>query len=258
MERGSREKTLRKLLGKTMTVVVDRPIGCVHKGIIYPVNYGYIPGMLAADGEEQDVYLLGVDTPVDSYTGRIIALIHRSDDVEDKLVMAPEGVRFFCHEIEMQVQFQEQYFHSKVESLWEKSCGAIVYRQGTEGIEYLCLLQNASWGYSAPKGHMEPGETEAETACREIWEETGLQVQLLPGFREKQEYAPFPGKKKELVLFLAEGKGELRLQPEEIVSADWLPLEKAKEVLHPDYTPVLEKAEVFIKEQYVRREDFAE
>lgn len=258
MDRGNRDKALRKYLGKTMTMAVDRPIGHIHKGIVYPVNYGHIPGMLAADGEAQDVYLLGVDAPVDSYTGPIIALIHRSDDVEDKLVMAPEGMRFFRHEIEAQVHFQEQYFHSKVESLWEKSCGAIVYRQGTEGIEYLCLLQNASWGYSAPKGHMEPGETEEQTACREIREETGLQVQLLPGFREKQEYAPFPGKWKELILFLAEGKGELTLQPEEIISADWLPLHKAQETLHPDYTPVLEKAEAFIREQYKRREDYVE
>lgn len=250
MERGNRDKALRKCLGKVMNMVVDRPIGHVHKGIVYPVNYGYIPNMLAADGEEQDVYLLGVDTPVDSYTGRIIGIIHRFDDGEDKLVMAPEGVRFFRHEIEEQVRFQEQYFHSKVESLWEKSCGAIVYQQGEAGIEYLCLLQHASWGYSAPKGHMEPGETEEQTACREVQEEAGLQVQLLPGFRAQMEYSPVPGKKKELILFLAENTGKLTLQPEEIVSADWLTLDKALETLHPDYAPVLKKAEAFIKEQY--------
>lgn len=250
MERINNRKDLRKYLGQTMTMVVDRPIGHVHKGIRYPVNYGYIPGMLACDGEPQDVYLLGVGIPMGSFTGRIVGIVHRLDDEEDKLVMAPEGARFFRHEIEEQVRFQEQYFHSKVESLWEKSCGAIVYRRGAEGIEYLCLLQHASWGYSAPKGHMEPGETEEQTACREVQEEAGLQVQLLPGFRAQMEYSPVPGKKKELILFLAESTGKLTLQPEEIVSADWLTLDKALETLHPDYAPVLKKAEAFIKEQY--------
>lgn len=253
MEKASREKdrgALRKYLGKTMTMVVDRPMGYVHEGIVYPVNYGYIPGSMAADGEEQDAYLLGVEAPVEAFTGQIIAIIHRQDDVEDKLVMAPEGVRFFHHEIENQVHFQEQYFRSKVEALWEKSCGAIVYRRGAEGIEYLCLLQRASWGYSAPKGHMEGQETEEETARREVLEEAGLQVQLLPGFRERMVYAPFPGKKKELILFLAQGEGELALQQEEILSAQWLSLDQALEVLHPDYAAVMRKAEALLSDLF--------
>lgn len=261
MGQADREKNrsdLSKYLGQTMTMVVDRPIGYVHKGIRYPVNYGYIPGTLACDGEPQDVYLLGVGIPMGSFTGRIVGIVHRLDDEEDKLVMAPEGARFFRHEIERQVQFQERYFHTKVESVWEKSCGAIVYRRGAGGIEYLCLLQLASWGYSVPKGHMEGWETEEETACREVLEESGLKVKLLPGFRERMEYSFIPGKYKELVLFLAEGEGSLSLQREEIRSGQWLPLEKVLELLHPDYAPIMQKAEAFLKELLIGKEGFVE
>lgn len=236
-------------LGKTMTMVVDRPIGHVHKGIVYPVNYGYIPGLVGGDGEEQDVYLLGVGVPVGEFTGRIIGIVRRLDDVEDKLVMAPEGARIFQHEIRRQVHFQEQYFQYKVEALWEKSCGAIVARQGEKGIEYLCLLQKFSGAYSVPKGHMEGTETEEETACREVLEESGLKAKLLPGYREEMEYSFIPGRYKLLVLFLAEGEGELALQPEEILSGQWASLEEAQGLLHPDYAPVLERAENFLKQE---------
>lgn len=97
-----------------MKVKVDRPLGSFHpehKDLYYPVNYGYVEGVLAPDGEEQDVYILGVDIPVNEFTGRIIAVIHRYDDAEEKWVAAPEGKTFSMEEIKAQVAFQEQYFH---------------------------------------------------------------------------------------------------------------------------------------------------
>ncbi len=100
-----------------MTMTVDRPLGSHHPrypDIIYPVNYGYIPNKIAADGEEQDVYLLGIDYPVETYTGVIIAILKRADDVEDKLVMAPAGVQFSDEEILEQTHFQERYFQTTV------------------------------------------------------------------------------------------------------------------------------------------------
>ena len=105
------------MIGKTVTVTVDRPLGTFHPkhpDIFYPVNYGYIEGIFAGDGEEQDAYILGVEAPVEKFTGRIIAIIHRRDDVEDKWVVAPEGMVFSAEEIEKQVQFQEQYFNIEI------------------------------------------------------------------------------------------------------------------------------------------------
>lgn len=105
------------MIGSTVRVVIDRPLGTCHpkhKDIWYPVNYGYIPGIMAPDGEEQDAYILGVNDPVSEFTGRVIAVIHRFDDVEEKWVVAPEGMTFTREEIMEQVAFQEQYFQTEV------------------------------------------------------------------------------------------------------------------------------------------------
>ena len=102
------------MVGKTVKVIIDRPLGSPHpkyKDIIYPINYGYIEGILALDGEEQDAYVLGVNTPISEFTGKVIAVIHRFDDVEEKWVVASEGVDFSDEEILKLVFFQEQYFH---------------------------------------------------------------------------------------------------------------------------------------------------
>ena len=105
------------MIGKIVTVTVDRPLGSFHPkhpDIYYPVNYGYIEGVFAPDGEEQDAYILGVDVPVAAFTGKIIAIIHRNDDVEDKWVVAPEDMNFSKNEIERLTHFQEQYFRIQI------------------------------------------------------------------------------------------------------------------------------------------------
>ena len=108
------------ILGQTVTVLMDRPMGTYHpkhKDIYYPVNYGYIPGIFAGDGEEQDVYVLGVDEPLQEFTGVVIAIIHRLDDVEEKWVVAPGGVTLSKEEIADAIRFQEQYYDTEMEVL---------------------------------------------------------------------------------------------------------------------------------------------
>lgn len=105
------------MIGREVKVTVDRPMGSVHpkhKDMRYPINYGYVDGIIAPDGEEQDAYILGVDEPVKEFTGRVIAVIHRNDDVEEKWVVAPEGMNFSAEEIMELVSFQEQYFKSEI------------------------------------------------------------------------------------------------------------------------------------------------
>ena len=108
-------------LGKEVTIEIDRPIGYVHhkgeKTLVYPINYGYIPGVLGGDGEELDVFLVGVEEPVKKYTGRIIGIVYRADDVEDKLVMSPIGKNFSAEEIARTVYFQEKYYQSSIYSI---------------------------------------------------------------------------------------------------------------------------------------------
>lgn len=113
-----RNNLIHSLLGTKQMITIDRPVGHIHhtKGITlhYPINYGYIPDLIGGDGEEQDVYILGVAEPLERFEGRIIAAIRRADDNEDKLVAAPEGMRFTRQEIEAAVRFSEQYFDSTV------------------------------------------------------------------------------------------------------------------------------------------------
>lgn len=115
--------TLRKALvysyfGKVVNLVIDRPIGSAHpkyEDFVYPLNYGFIPDVYGGDGEELDVYLMGLDVPVKEYKAKIVAIVHRYNDVEDKLVAAPEDMYYTKSEIEDAVRFQEQYFESEVE-----------------------------------------------------------------------------------------------------------------------------------------------
>lgn len=105
------------MIGKIVEVIVDRPMGSVHpkfKELRYPINYGYVKGILGGDGEEQDVYILGVDRPLSVFIGRVIAIVHRLNDTEDKWVVAPDGASFTKDEIALLVDFQEKYFESEI------------------------------------------------------------------------------------------------------------------------------------------------
>ena len=116
-----RKALVKSYLGKTVYIEIDRPVGFIHKkekySLIYPMNYGFIPNVLGGDGEELDVYLLGVDKPVCNYNAKIIAIVHRENDVEDKLIAAPVGMEFSETEIENAINFQEQYYKTHLETI---------------------------------------------------------------------------------------------------------------------------------------------
>ena len=116
-ERIRKQLRVDSVVGNIVTVTVDRPLGSYHPehtDMYYPINYGYVEGVMAPDGEEQDAYILGVDEAVEKFTGKIIAVVHRNDDVEEKWIVAPEGMTFTKEEIREQIHFQEQYFDSKI------------------------------------------------------------------------------------------------------------------------------------------------
>lgn len=133
---------------------------------------------------------------------------------------------------------------------YEKSCGAVVTRIKDQKREFLIIHQvQGHWCF--PKGHMEGDETEAETARREIREETGLIVSLDTGFRTSTHYSPSPGIMKEVVYFLAipEG-GKEKVQKEELQEEKWVSLEEAYGVLTFDNdADILRQAEAYLEKK---------
>ncbi len=103
-------------LGKILEAKIDRPFGSKHPkhGFIYPLNYGYIPNTISGDGEELDCYILGVFEPIESFTGKCIAIIHRTDDDDDKLILAPEETDYTDDAINALTEFQERFFKHEI------------------------------------------------------------------------------------------------------------------------------------------------
>ena len=230
----NRDHIIQELLGKTVHVIVDRPIGYRHGDILYPVNYGYIPEILAGDGEEQDAYILGVSEPLAAFDGRVVGAIRRKNDVEDKLIVAPEGTVFHQGQIAEAVHFQEQYFDYTVDSLFRKSCGVLPYRETGHGREYLIVHEHYSQCWSLPKGHMEPGETEVQTAQRELLEETGLTAVIDESISAAIEYSVFRISRKQVVFFPGRVSGTPRTRDGEIEGFQWITVEDLKNYLFPD------------------------
>lgn len=225
---------LTESIGKIVHIVVDRPIGYVHKDILYPINYGYIPGAIGGDGEEQDAYILGINEPISEFDGQVIAVIQRNNDCEDKLVVAPVGSAYHQGQIAEATYFQEQYFDIRIVSAFEKSCGVLPYRILNGQKEFLLVFESYSKCWSLPKGHMEAGETETQTALRELWEETGLTAKLDTSRTAAIAYPISGFARKEVVFYLGEVTGAPKVREGEIDSFKWVTAEELKDYLFPD------------------------
>lgn len=102
----------KQYIGRRVKVKIDRKLGTNHPkwGFIYLTNYGYIPGTLSGDGEELDAYILGVYEPIDDFEGKCIAVVHRTNDNDDKLIIVPEGKGFSDEQIDALIDYQERFF----------------------------------------------------------------------------------------------------------------------------------------------------
>ena len=134
----------------------------------------------------------------------------------------------------------------------EKSCGALVYRIKNGELELLLLKHRFGGHWSFPKGHVEEGETEVETALREVHEETGLTIQLEDGFRQSVEYYPRPNIRKQVVYFLGYADDDrTRRQEEEISEIRWVPLESAhREVTFRNDKNLINHAKKFLRRKF--------
>ena len=242
--RNERDQIIKNHMGKPAHVVVDRPIGYRHGDIVYPINYGYIPGVMAGDGEEQDAYILGICEPLSEFDGQVVGAIRRLNDCEDKLVVAPVGTVYHQGLIAEAVRFQEQYFDGRVIACFERSCGVLPYRVVDGRREYLLVFETYSKCWSLPKGHVEAGETDVQTALRELFEETGLTAKLDTGRVATIEYPISEFARKQVLFYLGEVAGDPKVREGEIEKFKWVSADALKDYLFPD---TVEACKVLLK-----------
>ena len=169
-----------------------------------------------------------------SFDGQVVGAVCRKNDVEDKFIVAPEGMRFHQGQIAEAVRFQEQYFDTYVLSLFHKSCGVLPWRDNDGQKEFLIVFEQYSQCWSLPKGHMEAGETEAETALRELFEETGLRARLNCRYSATIEYPISVMAKKQVVFFPGQVSGIPKARPGEIERFKWVTAQQLRQYLFPD------------------------
>ncbi len=219
------------MLGKKVDLEI---FGALSEGAIY---FGYY----IDQGNTYKVYIITNRILGQSERCHIIACEQSESGRPLRLVAAPLGEIFYEPEIRKRVSA-----YTKIESilcLYEKSCGAVVYRKMGDTIKYLLVKNHNGRCWSFPKGHVEMGESEKETAAREIKEETGLDVRFKPDFRETGIYHPFGRTSKKVVFFLAEAKSDkVNIQRREIDHYRWATMGQAKMLCrHENDIRVLEK-----------------
>ncbi len=222
------------MLGKYVRVRVTNPIHSVNRqfGFTYLLNYGSVEGKKRFDNVSCGAYIMGINHPVRTFDGRVIAVIRYNDSSSPVYVVAPKSTRFIIHQIQDAVDFASCGREYKLECLYERSCGAVVYRIINDEIRYLLIKnkRSAHWGF--PKGHVERGESNEQTAMREVLEETGIHIKILPGFAVKSDYMIQGKVEKTVTIYLAKTKDtQTIIQREEIENYMWLNYDKAMDTL---------------------------
>ncbi|MBR0112361.1 MAG: NUDIX domain-containing protein [Clostridia bacterium] len=241
------------MLGKYVRVRVTNPIHSVNgqRGFTYGLNYGIIEGKKHFDSTPSGAYIMGINHPVRAFDGRVIAVIRHNDGTPPAYVVAPKSTRFINHQVEDAVQFAEEGTIKKIDCLYERSCGAIVYRFIGGELVFLLIKNSRSSNWGFPKGHVERGETNKDTARREVLEETGIHITILPDFASKSEYTIQGKVEKAVTIFLAKTNDvNTKIQQEEIADYAWLNFNKAMDRLKfSNDRNMLKNANDFLKTQ---------
>lgn len=111
-----KKRNAKDYLGKEVSIIIDRPLGSKHPKhrFMYMLNYGYIPNTVSGDGEELDAYLVWEFEPVAEAQGKVIAIIHTTNDDDDKLIVSKDGKEYSNEALKAITEFQERFFESKI------------------------------------------------------------------------------------------------------------------------------------------------
>ncbi|MBS7362094.1 MAG: NUDIX domain-containing protein [Oscillospiraceae bacterium] len=238
------------MLGKFVRVRVTSPMHSYNKrfGFKYRLNYGIVEGGKTQKNSVISAYIMGINHPVRNFDGRVIAIVRRNGGKGVVLVVAPKSTRFIINDIRRAIDFAEGRNGYTLECLYESSCGAVVFRNDATEKKFLLIRnkRSAHWGF--PKGHIEPGENNEQTAIREVLEETGINIRVLPNFKKCSEYTIQGRIEKSVSIFLAETDDvEYTIQPEEIEECGWFSYYDALKTLNYDNDKrILEQAKQYL------------
>lgn len=239
------------MLGKYVRIRVTNPIFSrnTQKDFEYGLNFGEIESGRHCGHQYDGAYIMGISHPVRNFDGRVIAVIKKRD-CGGYLVVAPKKARYIERDVAAAISFAEQDGEYYLECLYERSCGAVVYRIINGEYRYLLIKnkRSAHWGF--PKGHVEDDETAEETAIREVFEETGLHIDIVPNFESRSEYTIQGKVEKSVTIFLAKTTDtHTIIQKEEIEDYVWLNYNKAMDTLKfENDRSILRKAHSFMDE----------
>lgn len=182
------------------------------------------------------------------FDGVVIAVAEFEGHAGERPIVAQPGEIFYEPELRKLLSKLKNVKLKSIRCLYEKSCGGIIFYKTKQNTKILLVKNNNGRYWSFPKGHIEDGETEQETAVREIKEETGLDVTIANNFREISEYCPFGKIRKRVVFFLARAfTDNVKIQEEEIDSYIWVDLQQARKLCSYDNDlRIIEKAETAI------------
>ncbi len=235
------------ILGKTADITIDRKAGSRnirHKNMMYSVNIGYLAAEKDKGSRRHLVYIIGAENTSDTFEGMILATIKRRDTNSILLVAAPLGKYFYEPQIRECLHFFERQHDPEYDFYMEKSCGIILYEMIDNVKHYLLIENKYSNHIGFPKGHIEFGESDEETAVREVLEETGISVEITEKFKTEYVYNSQTGRKKRAVYFVSEFKGQIpKISESEIIGYWSLTYEKAiKKLNYPQDMIVLMEA----------------
>ena len=217
-------------------------------GFRYKLNYGIVEGGKTQKNSVISAYIMGINHPVRNFDGRVIAIVRRNGGKGVVLVVAPKSTRYIINDVRRAIDFAEGRNGFTLECLYESSCGAVVFRNDNSGKKFLLIRnkRSAHWGF--PKGHIEPGENHEQTAIREVLEETGINIKILPGFKKCSEYTIQGRIEKSVSIFLAETDDvEYTIQAEEIEECGWFSYSDAIKTLNYDNDKrILEQARQYL------------
>ena len=193
-------------------------------------------------------YIMGVTHPVRNFEGRVVAVIKLPDRQGIYIVVSPKSKKYIVNDIKRAVSFMYKDGEYTIDCLYERSCGAVVFRFINGERRFLLIKNKRSCHWGFPKGHVEKDETDEETAKREVLEETGIHIKIFPGFKHKSEYTIRGRIEKSVLIFLATTDDtQTVIQPEEIEDYIWLGYDNAISTLnYPNDKDILSLAKAYI------------